>query len=157
MKVFLLNSFVAMVMASSLSSCDAIMGKFGYVPDNRSDANTTPKSNDYSLDISVQEPKESQEEINKRKYRDDIANYLEFTVDYYKRVKVYNKTDYTIESVVVDCNVSQYPNYKGNMGEKERVKISYIPGKSSVVSDDASVPIEGPVRIVSISCRALGL
>lgn len=100
------------------------------------------------------------EESNKNKYRDNIADYVTARVwanpstVAQSTIEVENKTDYTIDKVVVSYYA---PDSYGGQWNSGSVTVTYIPAHSSK-TQEAACPVSIPsVKIVNIKSNALGL
>ena len=128
----------------SLTSCDEIAKKFGYV----------------SADAIPETPTETdaqKAQKEKAKIKENIANYVKI-IWQNGSYCIENNTDYTLEKVSVMTAWTQYVDYE-KRGFQEPRQFTYIPAhsKSTSIEYDNIRMHDMKGQIYEIKCSALGL
>lgn len=140
-----INRFLFIVyLVFSLTSCDEIVRKIGYV----------------SVDSISESPTEAdaqKAQKEKNKTKENIANYVKI-IWRDGSYCIENNTDYTLEKVSVMTSWTQYVNGE-KLGFQEPRQFTYIPAhsKSTSIEYDQYRMSNMKGQIYEIKCSALGL
>lgn len=137
MKKYVKNSVLSLFVCWSLMGCNQA-NKKDIVPEVSSITKEIQQAN-------MEEQKKKAEEEKKKQYRENIAQYV-----YYSSIagKIYNKTDYTIEKVVLLTKKYDIDSRQFIYGTEE---VTYIPAHSEKYAPTYAEQIQ------SIKCTALGM